>query len=142
MSVSSLLLPVFVQVALTFGLLFWMASHRVTAIRSGAVKPRQIALREPNWPARATQIANAFHNQLELPVLFYVLVALILITRTQNDLFVILAWLFVLTRLLHAFIHTGSNEVDKRFYAMAAGAVVLAVMWVIFAVRILVAEGL
>jgi hypothetical protein len=137
-----MLLPVFVQVALTFGLLFWMASHRVTAIRSGAVKPRQIALREPNWPARATQIANAFHNQLELPVLFYVLVALILITRTQNDLFVILAWLFVLTRLLHAFIHTGSNEVDKRFYAMAAGAVVLAVMWVIFAVRILMAEGL
>jgi len=142
MTVSSLLLPVFVQVALTFGLLFWMASHRVTAIRSGSVKPRQIALREPNWPQRATQIANAFHNQLEIPLLFYVLVALILITRTQSDAFVILAWLFVLTRLLHAFIHTGSNQVDKRFYAMLAGVAVLVVMWVIFAARVLLAGGL
>jgi hypothetical protein len=142
MSVSSMLLPVLVQVALTFGLLFWMASHRVAAVKSGAVKPRQIALREPNWPSRATQIANSFHNQLEVPMLFYVLVALILVTRTQSDVFVILAWLFVLMRLLHAFIHTGSNEVGKRFYAMLGSVVVLVAMWVIFAVRILMAEGL
>jgi hypothetical protein len=142
MSVSSLLLPVFVQVALTFALMGWMASHRVVAIRSGSVRPRDIALREPNWPARATQIANCFHNQLELPLLFYVLVALILITNTNSTIFVLLAWAFVLTRLVHAFIHTGSNRVDRRFYAMAAGMAVLIVMWVIFAARILMAEGI
>lgn len=141
MSVASLLLPVFVQVGLTFALMTWMATHRVTAIRSGAVRPRDIALREPNWPKRATQVANCFHNQLELPVLFYVLVALILITSTNSDVFVWLAWAFVITRLVHAFIHTGSNRVDRRFYAMAAGMVILIVMWVIFAVRILAVEG-
>jgi hypothetical protein len=142
MSVASLLLPVFVQVGLTFVLMGWMASHRVAAIRAGAVRPRDIALREPNWPPRATQIANCFHNQLELPMLFYVLVALILITNTNSTIFVILAWAFVLTRLVHAFIHTGSNRVDQRFYAMAAGMAVLVAMWVVFAVRILSAEGL
>lgn len=141
MSVASLLLPVFVQVALTFGLMCWMASLRVRAIRTRTVRPREIALREPNWPERTTQIANAFHNQLELPVLFYALVAFILITSTNSDVFVILAWLYVLTRFIHAFIHTGSNEVDKRFYAMAAGMVVLIAMWVIFAIRILTTEG-
>jgi hypothetical protein len=141
MSVASLLVPVFVQVALTLALMGWMASHRVTAIRSGAVRPRDIALREPNWPARATQIANCFHNQFELPVLFYVLVALILITRTNSTEFVLLAWAFVITRLVHAFIHTTSNRVDRRFYAMAAGMAILVVMWIIFAVRILAAES-
>ena len=141
MSVASLLLPVFVQVALTFVLMGWMASHRVTAIRSGEVRPRDIALRQPNWPQRATQIANSFHNQLELPMLFYVLVALILTTSTNSTIFVILAWAFVISRLVHAFIHTTSNRVDRRFYAMAAGMVILVVMWVIFAVRILAAEG-
>jgi hypothetical protein len=141
MSVASLLVPVFVQVALTLALMGWMASHRVTAIRSGAVRPRDIALREPNWPARATQIANCFHNQFELPVLFYVLVALILITRTNSTEFVLLAWAFVITRLVHAFIHTTSNRVDRRFYAMAAGMVILVVMWIIFAVRIFAAES-
>jgi hypothetical protein len=141
MSVASLLVPVFVQVALTLALMGWMASHRVTAIRSGAVRPRDIALREPNWPARATQIANCFHNQFELPVLFYVLVALILITRTNSTEFVLLAWAFVITRLVHAFIHTTSNRVDRRFYAMAAGMAILVVMWIIFAVRIFAAES-
>jgi hypothetical protein len=142
MSVASLLLPVFVQVGLTFALMLWMASHRVTAIKAGTVRPRDIALREPNWPQRATQIANCFHNQFELPVLFYVLVALILVTSTNSTIFVLLAWAFVLTRLVHAFVHTGSNRVDRRFYAMAAGMAILIAMWVVFAVRILSAEGL
>jgi hypothetical protein len=142
MSVASLLLPVFVQVGLTFALMLWMAAHRVRAVKSGTVRPRDIALREPNWPKRAIQIANCFHNQLELPVLFYVLVAFILITSTNSAVFVILAWLFVVSRLVHAFIHTGSNRVDRRLYAMAAGMAILTAMWVIFAVRILSAEGL
>jgi len=142
MSVSSLLLPVFVQVALTFALMGWMASHRVAAMRGGEVRARDIALREPKWPARATQIGNAFHNQFELPVLFYALVALILVTSTNNTAFVILAWAFVAARLVHAYNHTGSNVVDKRFYAMATGMVILLAMWIIFAVRILTAEGL
>ncbi|HEY7669440.1 MAG TPA: MAPEG family protein [Hyphomicrobium sp.] len=142
MSVASLLVPVFVQMALTLALMFWMASHRVAAVRSGVVRPKDIALREPNWPARATQIANCFHNQLELPMLFYVLVALILITSTNSAAFVILAWAFVASRLVHAYIHTGSNRIDHRFYAMATGMVILTVMWVIFAARVLTAEGL
>ncbi|MGH7634825.1 MAG: MAPEG family protein, partial [Gemmatimonadaceae bacterium] len=95
MSVASLLLPVFVQVALTFALMLWMASRRVAEVKSGTVRPREIALRQPNWSERTTQIANCFHNQLELPMLVYVLVALILITNTNSTIFVLLAWLFV-----------------------------------------------
>ncbi len=139
MSVASLLLPVFVQVGLTFALMLWMASHRVTAIKTGTVRPKDIALRQPNWPEHATQIANCFHNQFELPVLFYTVVALILITNTNSTVFVLLAWAFVITRLVHAYIHTGSNRVDRRFYAMAAGMAILVAMWVVFAVRILTA---
>ena len=138
MTVSSLLLPVFVQVALTFALMFWMAGARRAAILGGKVALKDIALREPNWPPRVTQLANAFHNQLELPVLFYVLIALILITNTNSTVFVLLAWAFVAARIAHAYIHTGSNYVPSRFYAMAASAMILAAMWAIFAVRILV----
>jgi len=139
MSVTSLLLPVFVQVALTFGLMLWMSSHRVRALKGGEVRPRDIALREPNWPGRATQIANCFHNQLELPVLFYVLVTLILVTRTNSIAFVVLAWAFVVARVVHAYIHTGSNRIDHRFYAMVASTLILGAMWVIFAVTIIAA---
>ena len=139
MPVSSLLLPVFVQVALTFALMLWMGAQRRRALNSGAVKPHEIALRQPNWPPRAMQIANCFHNQLELPMLFYAVVAFILITSTNSFVFVLLAWVFVVSRIVHAYIHTGSNEVQPRSMALGVGAIALVAMWVIFAVRILAA---
>ena len=85
MTIQAVLLPLFVQVILTFALYGWMAYHRVTSVRSGVVHPRDVALRQPNWPPRVTQIANAAHNQLELPVLFYVLTILsIIVSNTER----------------------------------------------------------
>ena len=106
-------------------------------MRRGDVHPRDIALRQPNWPKHETQIANAYHNQLELPVLFYVLTILAIITRHADLLFVVMAWLFVVLRLVHVYIHLTSNHVGRRFAAFAASALVLLIMWVIFAVRLL-----
>src|SRR6516162_11833993 len=104
MSIQAVLLPLFVQGLLTFVLLVWMAYLRTSAVTSGAVRTSDIALREPGWPAHATQVANAFHNQLELPVLFYVLTILAWITRHADLAFVVLAWIFVASRLVHAYI--------------------------------------
>ena len=89
MSIGFVLLPLFVQVLLTFVLYCWMAYYRVTSIRSGVVHPRDVALRQPNWPPRVLQIANAAHNQLELPLLFYVLTILSIMTRHADILFVV-----------------------------------------------------
>ena len=137
MSIQAILLPLFVQVALTLFLLFWTGRARVAAVRRGDVHPRDIALRQPNWPKQETQIANAYHNQLELPVLFYVLTILAIITRHADLLFVVLAWVFVILRLAHAYIHLTSNHVGRRFAAFAASVVVLLVMWVIFILQIM-----
>jgi hypothetical protein len=136
MSIQAILLPLFVEVALTFVLLFWMGGARFAAVQRGDVHPRDIALGQPNWPKRETQIANAYHNQLELPVLFYVLTILAIVTRHADLLFVVLAWLFVVLRLVHVTIHITSNRLAQRFAAFAAGAVVLALMWAIFILRI------
>jgi hypothetical protein len=139
MSVPAILLPLFVQVFLTFALLIWMASVRGRALRGGEVRPVDIALRQRAWPERVEQVGNAFANQLELPILFYVLVALALFTRKADFLFVVMSWMFVATRLFHAFVHTGSNVVRIRGGAFAVGAIILLVMWIIFAARILFA---
>jgi hypothetical protein len=128
-TIREVLLPLFVEVILTFVLLFWMACLRTTAITSGALATRDIALREPNWPARATQVANAFHNQLELPVLFYVLMILAWDTRHAGYIFLALAWLFVILRVIQAVIHVTDNHVRRRGLAFILGAIVLAIMW-------------
>lgn len=137
MTIPAVLLPVFVQVGLTFFLLFWMGSVRLSALKGREVGIGDIALRQPAWPARPTQISNAYDNQFQLPLLFYALVPLALITRKADLLFVVLSWLFVATRLVHAAIHTTSNNVQARFMAFAAGGVVLLIMWIVFAAHIL-----
>jgi hypothetical protein len=136
MSIQAVLLPLFVQVLLTFTLGFWAAYLRVEAVRSGEVSPRDVALREPNWPPRVLKVLYAFLNQLELPLLFYVLTVLAWITRQADLLFVLLAWAFVILRILHAAVHVRSNHLAWRAIYFIAGAMVLAAMWLIFALRI------
>ena len=137
MSIQAVLLPLLVQVVLTFVLLFWMAGASQASFRRGVVKWQDIALREPSWPARTLQIRNAFHNQLETPVLFYVLTILAWMTRRADLLFVTLAWIYVAFRLVHAYVHTTDNYVPRRGAVFGAGVLVLAVMWLIFIVRLL-----
>ena len=137
MPIQFILLPLFVQVALTFALLFWMAFSRLGAVKRQQTKVADIALGQPNWPPRVQLISNCYHNQFQLPVLFYVLTILVIMTRHADFLFLAMAWVFVLTRLVHAYIHTGTNFVRHRFNAFAVGAFVLLAMWLIFAVRLL-----
>jgi hypothetical protein len=141
MSPAAILAPVFVQVLLTFVLLVWTGRARFAAARAGAVRLKDISLGERAWPGPVQQVSNAFANQFELPVLFYVLTGLALATRQADPLFVGLAWLFVLTRIVHAGIYATSNVVIRRFQAFLAGAMVLMAMWLIFAARILLAPA-
>lgn len=137
MPVQFILLPLFVQVALTFALMFWMAFSRIGTIKRGETRMADVALGQPNWPARVQLVSNCYNNQFQLPVLFYVLTILAIMTRHADFLFVVMAWLFVVTRLVHAYVHTGTNFMRHRFNAFAAGAFVLLLMWLIFAVRLL-----
>ena len=140
MSLQAALLPLFVEVLLIFLLGFGMAYWRGRDLSSGAVRYNNIALREPNWSPRAQQFAYSFSNQFELPVLFFVLTTLAILTRKADVIFVVLAWIFVITRWFHAYVHVTSNVVRYRGAIYGIGALVLLIMWVIFIVRILVAD--
>ncbi len=140
MSVMEILLPLFASIVLTLVLMFWMGGLRVMAVRRGTVHPRDIALREPNWPKRHLQIQNAFHNQLELPVLFYVLTILVLVTRSADTTFLVLAWIFVALRYAHAYVHVTSNRLSLRGGVFILGATVLAIMWGLFMLRIVAVQ--
>jgi hypothetical protein len=137
MSVQMVLLPVFVLVGLTFALLLWMAGARRQALIGGQTKIRDIALRQPNWPERATQIGNCFSNQFEIPVLFYILIAIALPLRHADLVIVLLSWVFVVTRFVHAGIFVSSNDLGQRSMAWFAGVLVLFAMWLYFALKIL-----
>ena len=137
MSVPMVLLPVFVLIGLTFALLLWMALARRGALVGGETKIRDIVLGQPNWPVRATQIGNCFKNQFELPVLFYILIAIALPLRHADLIIVMLSWVFVITRLVHVGVFVTSNDLNRRSLTWFAGVLVLFAMWIYFALRIL-----
>ena len=123
MSVQWVLLPVFVQVGLTFALLFGMAASRTRAQKAGGV--------------RNDQFGDCFSNQFELPLLFYVLIALALPLRHVDFVMVLLSWVFVVARFAHAGIFVTSNNPQQRGSAWFAGVLVLFAMWLYFALSIL-----
>jgi hypothetical protein len=137
MTIPMILAPLFVLVLLTFVLGFWIPLRSVPLLRRGEVRVHDVDLRQPNWPRSVQQINNSYTSQFELPVLFYVLTILAMITKHADLLFVVMAWLFVLARLAHAYVHVTSNNVNIRGPVFGIGALVLALMWLIFIIRIL-----
>jgi hypothetical protein len=138
MTVPMALLPVFVQIGLTFALLIGMVGVRRQALVGGETRIRDIALGQPNWPVRATQVGNCYRNQFELPVLFYVLIALALPLRHVDYIIWVLSWIFVVSRIVHAGVFVSSNDLGRRSTVWILGALVLLIMWIYFALKILV----
>ena len=137
MTLQAILLPLFVQIGLTFFLGLWMARERTACFKRREVKWQDIALRQTPWPGKAQQISNCFGNQFEIPVLFYVLAGLAILTKKADLLFVVMEWLFVATRVAHAAVFTTSNYVPLRGQLFIAGTLLLLFMWGFFAFQIL-----
>jgi hypothetical protein len=121
MSIQMVLLPVFVQVGLTFALLIGMVLARRRSLVSGETKSRDIALGE----------------QFELPVLFYALIALALPLRHADLFIVLMSWVFVVTRFAHAGVFVSSIDPGRRSTFWLAGVLVLLAMWIYFALKML-----
>ncbi len=130
MSPQAVLLPVFAQVALTFFLMFWMARARFAALGRGEANIADLERDWRNWPKHPARITAAFHNQFETPVLFYLIVLIALVTAQADYALVVMSWLFVALRVVHAAIHTRSDDLWNRFRAFALGVTVLVAMWV------------
>ena len=127
---SFMIYPVFVQVALTFVLLFAMGRSRARAFISAKLKFADMRLGEDVWPQKTKQIGNAFHNQLELPILFYTAVLFAIALNRTDWIFFGLACFFSVSRIFHALVHTGSNNVVRRRSIYALGALAILAMWI------------
>lgn len=130
-----LLLAALVQGLILFAVAALLYRERIPRVTRGEIHPRDIALNKENWPDAAKKVSNAFDNQFQVPVLFYVAVGIELYLEPLW-IGVLLAWLFVLTRIVHAAIHVTSNHVIRRFFAFATGTVMLFVWWLVLIVRV------
>lgn len=124
----SLVWPVLAQVALTIVVLFVLGYFRRQALHSREVRLKDIALSGDTWPTKAKQAANNFTNQFETPILFYVLAIMAIHVGATGWLMTAFAWLYVATRIVHAYVHIGSNDLRIRPLVFLVGCFALIAM--------------
>ena len=127
-----LLLPLLAQVLLTFIVLFTMGRKRVREMKDKKIHPQRADIRSNASLVfkDAAKISDSYHNQLESPVLFYVVILLTLMLLIQDYILVALAWTYVGLRYIHAFIHITYNKVIHRFAVFVFSSLVLFALWV------------
>jgi len=114
MNQSLLLWPLVAQVLLVVLLFIRLGQVKDRARADGGIDPAVTALDNDAWPDDVRKVANNIRNQFQVPVLFFVLV-LALFAHGSADVFaLVLAWLFVASRVVHSYIHIGSNYVPNR----------------------------
>ena len=109
--------PMFALILWTAIVLVIMFKRRVSAIKSKQVSFdyfKTYQLDESKLPQLMLQASRNFTNLFEVPTLYY---AIILFGRSAfvvDRVFIIMAWSFVLLRILHSYIHLTSNKVILR----------------------------
>ncbi|MFC4727553.1 MAPEG family protein [Coralloluteibacterium thermophilus] len=134
--IAALAAPVFVMAGLTF--LVWLRLYavRLSAMRRLRIPPQAVASSAGAAAHLAdTRASDNFRNLLELPVLFYAALGLAALAGQGDRTVLVLAWLFVATRVLHSAIHCTVNRVVPRFLAYQAGAWTLWALWAVLALR-------
>lgn len=129
-------LPVLVQVFLVILLYLKLGKVKKLESAAGNVNEERRSLYEDAWPESVLKINNCIKNQFKVPVLFYVLVLVIWSVSAVNLITHIIAWLFVISRYVHAYIHTGSNYVRRRRAAFIAGCLAVIALLVIALIAI------
>lgn len=138
----AILLPAVAMVLLTGIVWLRLGTDRIAELRARRIHPQKIATSKQSAEMlQNVQSADHFRNLFEMPVLFYVLCGFLEITQLTTPLLLACAWGFVLLRAYHTYIHLTHNNVVKRFRAFVASSMVLYVMWGIFAVKLLGADG-
>ncbi|MFC1776223.1 MAPEG family protein [Pseudomonadota bacterium] len=127
-----LLIPLLVQVALTFVVMIIMYRKRVTEMKTKRIHPQRTKTRSKALGVLTDSetAANNYSNLFESPVLFYTAILLTLILMVQDTILVVLAWTYVGSRLIHSFIHISYNLVMHRFTVFLFSSFVLFAIWV------------
>jgi hypothetical protein len=143
MSQASILFPVLCQALLTLMVLILMGRARSRSMRALGQKlgDRDVRLGQNAWSDEATQVANNYKNQFELPVLFYAVCGFALALRQVDGLMIGLAWVFALSRIAHTVVHIGPNQVAPRGMIFVGGALVVLAMWIVLGWRVWTGAG-
>ncbi len=112
-------------VFILYGLLLYRRKNQTLTSKDALTQ-----YREKGVEGQASFLVNRnIANQFELPVLFHAICVLLYITDADNVVTVVLAWLFVISRYAHSYVHVTSNRLRYRAPLFGIGFALLVCMW-------------
>ncbi len=108
-----LVIMVMAQMVLTIWLYIKMSKARFAAVKDGTASREDFSV-VGSKPEITAIYTRAVANQFELPVLFYVVILIGVALDLSSWITVMLAFLFVVSRIVHAREMIGENRVMKR----------------------------
>lgn len=132
-----LVYPMFAMVLLTVIVGLVMFRIRIQAVRAGSLDVRYFKTYNVGSPPEAViQSGRHFTNLFEVPVLFYVACMTAMMIGIENAATVPLAWVFVVSRLAHAWVHLGSNKMFLRMAAFLVGMAAVLALWIVIVIHV------
>jgi hypothetical protein len=129
-SAHALIYPMAAMVLLTAVVLVLMFRARVAAVRSGLIEVEYFRLHlGAREPEQSFKYARHFINLFEAPTLFYVGCLAAMVAGVATTVTLVIAWLYVAIRIVHAYIHLGPNRLRYRRNAYGLGWLTLLVLW-------------
>lgn len=127
----------FAMVVLTFMVGIVAVVTRVKSVKNGSVKIKYYrTMGGQEVPEQLTKSTRCFNNMFEVPVLFYVVSTLFVILKTNNELALLFAWVFVGFRVAQAIVHLTYNNVLHRMLTFWGAVISVLSMWVILLIQI------
>ncbi|WP_395773464.1 MAPEG family protein [Agrobacterium pusense] len=112
-------------VFILYGLLLYRRKNQTLTSKDAVAQ-----YREKGVEGQASSLVNRnIANQFELPVLFHAICLLLYITDADNVVTVVLAWLFVISRYAHSYVHVTSNRLRYRAPLFGIGFALLVCLW-------------
>jgi len=131
MQVQSLIYPMATLFLLNMLIMFMMLFFRVKAVRTRKVSPRYFKLNKgSDIPDHLEALSQNYSNLLELPLLFYIICLTVITLKLNIEYFSLYAWLYVVFRYIHSFIHITYNHILHRLFVFFISCVMLITMWV------------
>ena len=134
---SIILFPLFAMMLLVTFVAVLLGLSRISAIKSKIVSIKFYRSYTGDEPEYNKVVSRHYSNLFEMPVLFYLVIVLIYITRQATLWMVELAWAYVASRYVHSLIHLTSNNVKMRFSAFTISVTILVTMWIFLLARLL-----
>jgi hypothetical protein len=126
-----LVYPMLAMVLLTFVVLVTLFRSRVRMVREGHAPVSYFrTFQGSQEPEYAIKPARHLVNLFEAPTLFYAACLAAMAVGITGWGVLSLAWGYVATRYLHAWIHLGGNRVRHRMRAYFASWLLLLALWI------------